>query len=107
MNSEVSLVLDEELSQFPLTCWLILKGLGFPCAQGCGLVECDSYGFAFAAQTAVLLFQWPDVTHPLHSLVPPNEGPLTTRAHKSYMDFFFFLAVTILELWKLFELECK
>lgn len=90
MNSEVSLVLDGELSQFPLTCWPVPKGLGSQCVQDRGLVEYHSYSFAFAAQTAVLLFQWPDVTHPLLSLVPPNEGPLTTWAHKSYMFNFFF-----------------
>lgn len=85
MNSEVNLVLDEELAQFRLTCWPVLKGLGSQCEQNRRLVEYHSYSFAFAAQTAVLPFQRPDVTHPLHSLVPPNEGPLTTRAHKSYM----------------------
>lgn len=55
MNSEVSLVLDEEASQFHLTCWLITKRLhpiapASPCAQRRRLVEYYSYRFAFAAK---------------------------------------------------------
>lgn len=55
MNSEVSLVLDEKVSQFPLTCWLITKrlhpnGPAFPRAQRRRLVKYYSHRFAFAAK---------------------------------------------------------